>query len=351
MSFSEQDQYWMQQALKEARRGIGLTAPNPPVGAVLSVGDQMIGIGFHHAAGRPHAEREAFADALAKGNESLLSKATLYVTLEPCSSFGKTPPCSDAIREYQVARVVYGSTDPDARHAGRALGLLNESGIPTESGLMEDECDDLIKAFRKTIQTGLPWVIVKTASSLDGRIARQQDKSQWITSHNSRHFVHTLRAEADGILTGGQTIRTDNPALTIREANRPISPEKKQPWRVILTHHHDSIPLSCICLTDQWKEKTLVIENEGECRDVLHRLYSEYGISTLLVEAGGNLVSSLLKEKLVDEWIGFYAPMILGGSPLSVEGQDFLTHEVHLEQVTCTPYSPDFCIRGLLRYE
>lgn len=351
MNVTEQDSQWMQLALKLAEQGIGLTAPNPPVGAVLALGDRLLGKGYHRRAGLLHAEREAFKDALENGNGNHLSEATLYVTLEPCSTHGKTPPCTDAILEHRVARVVYGSTDPNPKHAGAAFQLLKNAGVVVESGCLEDECDDLIRAFRKNILHQRPWVIVKTAMSLDGRIVRKPGNPQWLTSPQSRRRVHTWRAQSDAILTGGQTVRADNPALTIREADRVISPDKIQPWRIIATRSAASIPASSVCLTDEWKERTLIYEDIRSWKSFLEVLYSEKQISTLMVEAGGDLVRRLLEESLVDEWVGFYAPMIVGGETLAVEGGNFFPHEARLNRVLVDRFGDDICINGLLSYE
>ena len=351
MDFSEQDRHWMQVAIEQARLGEGLTSPNPPVGAVLALEERLIGQGYHREAGKPHAEREAFRDALERGNKDILSKVTLYVTLEPCSSHGRTPPCTDAILQYGIARVVYGSMDPDPRHRGGACHLLKDAGIPTGHGLLEDECDYLIRAFKKNVQEKRPWVVVKTAMSLDGRIVRKPENSQWLTSKASRRRVHSLRAYADAILTGGQTVRVDNPALTIREPDHAVSPHKKQPWRIIATRDASAIPSSSICLNDEWKERTLVCENIDSWKRFLEELYASRHISTLMVEAGGDLVKKLLNESLVDEWVGFYAPMITGGSQLAVGGESFLPREAHLERIKVMQLENDICVNGLLKYE
>lgn len=350
MLFTAQDCHWMSHALSLARNGVGMTSPNPPVGAVLVSNGQAIGEGFHRKAGMPHAEREAFADALKRGNASLLPQSTLYVTLEPCSTSGRTPACTDAILEYGVKRVVYGTQDPNPKHAGAADKLLAIHGIVVEHGVMEEECRRLIRPFTKTIKTGMPWVVVKTAASLDGRIARMPGKSQWLTSEAARNYVHTLRSEADAILTGGETVRVDNPAFTIRTPDRAVSCEKEQPWRMIVTRDRKSLPLRACCFTDNFADRTVVFENIIDYQKLMKIIYQKYDASVLMVEAGGNLVRTLLQHQLVDEWIGFYAPMILGGHAMAVAGEEFLKEEAFLEETDCTMYGPDVCIRGLVRY-
>lgn len=351
MPFSLQDCRWMSQALSLARKGLGTTSPNPPVGAVLVAGDSIIGEGYHRKAGYPHAEREALADALNRGNDLLLSKATLYVTLEPCSTAGRTPACTDAILEYGIKRVVYGARDPNPKHAGAADALLASHGILVEHGLMEKECRTVIRAFTKTMETGMPWIVVKTAMSLDGRISRKQDKPQWLTSGEARNYVHTLRSEADAILTGGETVRSDNPSLTIRTPDKSISSDKIQPWRIILTRDRNSLPSDADCLTDAYADRTLIEENIVDYQDLLKKIHGKYGVSLLMIEAGGNLVREFLQRRLVDEWIGFYAPMILGGAPLGMAGEEFLPEEVFLEEVSWTAFDPDMCVRGILCYK
>lgn len=209
----------------------------------------------------PHAEREAIADGVANGNAPLFADSTLYVTLEPCSTSGKTPPCTDAILKHRFKRVVYGSEDPNPKHRGAAADILEQAGIKVTRGVLEKECDHLIRGFRVNMLEGRPWVIAKSAMSLDGRISRSPERSQWLTNEKSRSFVHTLRAECDAVLTGGNTVRLDNPSLTIRKPDRPVSPLKEQPWRIILTHDASSIPADSICLTDEFRDRTLVVEN------------------------------------------------------------------------------------------
>ena len=251
----------MNMAIKLASNGIGLTSPNPCVGAVIVHENQVIGSGFHKKAGLPHAEREAIADGVANGNAPLFADSTLYVTLEPCSTSGKTPPCTDAILKHRFKRVVYGSEDPNPKHRGAAADILEQAGIKVTRGVLEKECDHLIRGFRVNMLEGRPWVIAKSAMSLDGRISRSPERSQWLTNEKSRSFVHTLRAECDAVLTGGNTVRLDNPSLTIRKPDRPVSPLKEQPWRIILTHDASSIPADSICLTDEFRDRTLVVEN------------------------------------------------------------------------------------------
>lgn len=350
MNTEDQDGRWMNMAVELAANGVGLTAPNPCVGAVIVHGNQVIGSGFHEKAGLPHAERNAIADGTARGNAGLFADSTLYVTLEPCSTAGKTPPCTEAILEHHFKRVVYGSEDPNPRHRGAAAEILQRAGIQVTQGILEKECDRLIRGFRLNMLEGRPWVVAKSAMSLDGRISRSPERSQWLTNEKSRAFVHTLRAECDAILTGGNTMRLDNPSLTIRTPDRSVSPLKEQPWRIVLTHDAASIPADSVCLTDEFRDRTLIVENVSSYLELLQNLYSDRKIGTILLEAGGCLVKEFLKAALVDEWVGFYAPIITGGGADGVEGGTFLEREAYLDQPVVRTFGNDVCIRGDVRY-
>ena len=193
-------------------------------------------------------------------------------------------------------------------------------------------------------------MIAKSAMSLDGRISRSPERSQWLTNEKSRSFVHTLRAECDAILTGGNTMRLDNPSLTIRKPDRPVSSLKEQPWRIILTHNAASIPADSVCLTDEFRDRTLIVENVSSYLELLKNLYNERKTGTVLLEAGGCLVREFLKAGLVDEWVGFYAPIITGGGADGVTGGSFLEREAFLEQPVVSIFGSDVCIRGDVSY-
>jgi len=350
MNTENRDAHWISIAVKLAENGIGLTSPNPCVGAVIVYKNRIIGSGFHEKAGLPHAERKAIADGTAKGNATLFADSTLYVTLEPCSTAGKTPPCTDAILEHRFKRVVYGSEDPNPNHRGAAAGILEQAGIQVTRGILEKECDHLIRGFRLNMLEGRSWVIAKSAMSLDGRISRSPERSKWLTNEKSRSYVHTLRAECDAVLTGGNTVRLDNPSLTIRKPDRPVSPFKEQPWRIILTRDASSIPVNSVCLTDQFRDRTLIVENVSNYLELLKNLYNERKIGTVLLEAGGCLIREFLKAGLVDEWVGFYAPMITGGGAEGVAAGPFLEREAWLEHPVVRIFGNDVCIRGNVRY-
>ena len=350
MNAEDQDARWMKLAIELAGKGLGLASPNPCVGAVIVHKDQIIGSGFHEKAGLPHAERNAIADGMAKGNARLFSDSTLYVTLEPCSTTGKTPPCTEAIIEHRFKRVVYGSEDPNPRHRGIAAEILRNAGIEVARGILKKECDFLIRSFRLNMMKGRPWVIAKSAMSLDGHISRSPERSQWLTGKAARSFVHTLRSECDAVMTGGNTVRQDNPALTIRNPKTPVSPLKEQPWRIILTRNAAAIPDNSICLMDEFRDRTLIVENVSNYLELLQNLYSERKIGTILLESGGILMKEFLKAELVDEWVGFYAPVITGGGAEGVKGGAFLEREAYLSEPSVRIFGSDVCIRGDVHY-
>ena len=335
------DQQWMELAIAEARKGIGLTSPNPTVGAVIVKNDQILGKGWHRKAGQPHAEREAIADVTEKHGQGALVGSTIYVTLEPCSTRGRTPACTDGILEAGISRVVYGSVDPNPAHAGQADEILAKQGVEVSQIADRSACDKLIQAFSKVQRTGLPWVILKSAMSLDGRITRPLGESQWLTSPDSRKVVQRLRFESDAILTGGRTLRIDDPALTIRDDSLP---KKPQPWRLVITQgNRDKLPTDAKVFNDAHAERTLVQEN-GDMEAAL-RLLVEKGCNTVLVEAGGTLMGSFLDAGLADEVVAFYAPMLTGGPDAGFSG---LPKEVCLTQPHFTRIGDDVLLRATI---
>ena len=242
------DEEWMKLALEEARKGVGKTAPNPPVGAVIVRDGEVLGKGWHRAAGQPHAEREALADA---GNLDLRD-ATIYVTLEPCSTHGRTPPCTDGIIAAGISRVVYACVDRNPDHAGRADALLRAAGIEVVSGVLAEEAGKILRPFFKVRETGLPWVIWKSAMSLDGRITRPPGEGQWLTGAEARTDVQQLRATVDTMLTSGETVRRDNPALTIRVPE--LLAGRSQPWRVVFSDRPESLDHDAAVFSDEWRD-------------------------------------------------------------------------------------------------
>lgn len=296
------DVKFMRAALREARRGAGLTSPNPAVGAVIVRGGRIVARGFHRCAGMPHAEIEAIA---ALKNPRLASGAILYVTLEPCSTLGRTPPCVAAILRNGFARVVVGAIDPNPAHAGRGVEMLRAAGVEVVTGVLESECRDLNFAFNKWIVTGMPFVIAKAALSLDGRLTRPPREGQWLSNAASRADAQRLRASVDAILVGAGTVRADNPRLTVRGI-----PGFRQPWRVIVARR-GPLPKDAHVFTDKHRERTLVFRDRT-LRAVLREL-GRREISSVLIEGGGAVLGDAIDRRLVDRVQLYLAPFLCGG--------------------------------------
>lgn len=304
---THEDRIWMQIALHEARKGLGTTSPNPPVGALVVKEDSIMGRGWHRKAGDAHAEVEAINDALERHSEEEIRGATLYVTLEPCSTKGRTPPCTKTITDHGIVRVVIGTIDPNPDHSGAAIDILSKAGIEVVTGCREDEARHLIRFFSKHIQTGRPWVIAKTAITLDGRTTLRAADGSWITARPALEDVQSLRQQMDAILVGGETVRKDNPRLTLRGDR---AKNREQPWRVVLTVTRD-LPEEAKLFTDEHQERTMVMHGNSLERalDVL----GQQGITSVLVESGGRLFSHGLANDLVDEVVIYVAPILGGG--------------------------------------
>ncbi len=365
------DQQWMRQAIAEAHKGVGLTAPNPPVGAVVVKDGVLLGSGWHKKAGCPHAEREAIANARAQHGEECCVGATVYVTLEPCSTTGRTPPCCDGIIDAGVKRVVWGAMDPNPAHAGAAEEVLRRAGKITAHGVLVAECRELIKGFGSAQTRERPWVIAKTAMSLDGRITRPEGEGQWLTGSESRATVQKLRTEVDAIITGGATLRADDPELTLRIDHPQGS--KDALWRVVVSRG-GHLPSGSKLFTDAHRDRTiiflvgpvhgsavhtaeqLVLEENLIVAETLEgglKALAKRGIHTALVEAGGRFVGQWLDHQLIDEFVGFYAPMICGGGSLATAGVGVsdAVHMPRLENAHSTVYGDDVMIRGTVNYK
>lgn len=342
MMKSSEDEKWIRVALEEGRKGIGLTAPNPPVGAVLVKDGTEIARGWHHKVGTPHAER----DALSKIQDGEARGATVYVTLEPCSTHGRTGACTEALKSAGVEKVVYGARDPNPFHGGGADEILQSAGIEVVSGVLGEECHELIRGFSMVQREGRPWVIAKIAMSLDGRITRPEGEGQWLTGPRAREEVQKLRVEADAILTSGETVRCDDPALTLRGLGIP--PGKIQPWRAVITRR-DLDRKGFQLFEDEWKDRTVVFQNQSKY-DVLRTLSKQYGVNTVLLEAGGSLLGSFLDERLIDEWVIYLAPMVTGGPTIAVGGQGSGTLEerLNLKNLRIHQVGRDVCARGIV---
>lgn len=333
------DQRWMHLALDQAQRGVGLTSPNPPVGAVIVAQGKVIGQGYHRRAGEPHAEVEAIRDAK-QSNPKLLPGATIFVTLEPCSTHGRTPPCTEAIKDAGIKRVVFGAHDPNPKHRSKSKDIFLLAGIEVTGGVLEDECKTLIRPFAKWITTGIPYVIAKAGQSLDGRITRPAGESQWISNDAARAHGRRLRMRVDAIIVGAETVRKDNPLLTLRDGSAGSG--KLQPWRVVLTRSGDIPPHSHL-LTDDFKDRTVIIRGK-DLPEVLEDL-GKQGVLSVLIEGGGIILGQAFREQLVDEVFWYIAPRFCGGGRPSLAGPA-LPQSIQLDQVTVRPMGDNVMMHG-----
>lgn len=334
------DHHWMEVALAEAHKGIGRTAPNPPVGAVIVKNGTVLGRGWHRAAGQPHAEREALADAAGKD----VRGSTAYITLEPCSTQGRTPPCTQGLIDAGVARVVYACVDPNPAHAGRADEVLTAAGVEVVSGVCPAQAEKILRPFFKVRRTGLPWVIWKTAMSLDGRITRPPAEGQWLTGELARAEVQKLRATVEAILTSGESVRRDDPALTIRVPE--LLEGRSQPWRVVVTNQLETIPANAQLFSDDWRERTL-IRPHSDLEKTLRDLAAEQGVLTVMVEAGGIFSAILFEAGLIDEVVIYYAPLLCGGPTVGLAGAG-LASPLPLDEIEFQQCGDDIRMRGLV---
>ena len=334
------DQKFISYALNLAKKNLGTTAPNPVVGCVITKNNEIISTGVTARDGRPHAEKIAIDKVLSHKNGSqLLQNSSLYVTLEPCSHFGKTAPCADLIIQNRISRVVIASEDPDSRVNGDGIKKLCDAGIEVVVGIMEKESQELNKGFFKAKKTGLPYVTLKLATSLDGKIATKNFDSKWITSEKARHFSHHLRATNDAIMVGSNTVKKDNPMLDCRISGL----EEYSPKRVIVAGNinfdeelkifQTAKNIPTIILTyeqdyDFTNLKNLGVEvifcqkinDQIDLKNALQKLYKS-GINSLLVEGGQNLATKLLKENVIDELIWIRNRKIIGDDGISGIGK------------------------------
>ena len=334
---SENDENWMRMALAEARKGLGTCAPNPAVGAVIVKNGRLLARGYHRKAGRPHAEIEAL-HRLSDRSQAL--EATLYVTLEPCSTTGRTPPCTEAIIRSGIRRVVVGAIDPNPNHRGRGLERLRQEGIAVTAGVLERACTALNVGFNRWILTKRPWIIAKIAQSLDGRITRPSNEGRWLTGPHARRRAHQLRSTVHAILIGAETIRRDDPLLTVRGIRGA-----RQPWRAVLTRS-GNLPSTAHVFCDHHQNKTLIFQQRS-WDEVLTDLGNR-GVTRLLVEGGGDVLGQLFDQHRVDELWSFFAPMITGGNKPSVGGTGVGSNEaaISLSGTKFERFGDDVLVRG-----
>ncbi len=299
----------MRRALREARKGLGLVSPNPAVGAVLVRRGRIIATGYHRGRGLPHAEIECLSAA----PTGSLKSATLFVTLEPCCTTGRTPPCTAAIVQAGIGRAVIGTMDPNPLHSGRGIKQLEDAGIEVIHGVLQEECSRLNEAFNKWIVTRRPFVIAKCGMSLDGRLTRRPNEKRWLTSTAARLEAMKLRARVDAILIGANTLREDNPRLTIRGLGR-----SKQPWRIVLTRA-DNLPQSVHLFADRFAKRTLVYKRR-RLSEVIDDLGSRE-VTSVLIEGGGDVLGQAFDQRLIDKVYFFLAPILTGGPTPAVSGR------------------------------
>lgn len=365
---TDQPEQFMQQALQLARAGLGRTAPNPPVGAVLVRDGRVVGEGFHPAAGEPHAEIFALRQAgdLARG-------ADLYVTLEPCCHTGRTGPCSEALIEAGVARVYAGTVDPDPRVSGDGLARLRSAGVVVSEGLLEADCRRLIAPFAKHVKSGLPYVLYKAAMTLDGQTATAGGDSRWISCEQSRELVHELRNQVDAIMVGSGTVNADNPRLTTR---LPVS-GGRDPVRVVVDASLSTSPQADVYRQQSDAATLLVTAADHAAEEItlyraagveivqvsrhanglkLQEVMTELGrrnLQYLLLEGGRRLAAEMLKAQLVDRVMFFYAPKLIGGEGHGLfagRGVDTLSSACTLGDLQVRQLDCDILVEGEVQY-
>jgi diaminohydroxyphosphoribosylaminopyrimidine deaminase/5-amino-6-(5-phosphoribosylamino)uracil reductase len=356
----------MKHAIELAKKGSGRVSPNPLVGAVIVKDNKIVGEGWHHKCGEAHAEVNAFKSAEEAGID--VSGADMYVTLEPCSHFGKTPPCANAIVAHGIKRVFVGSSDNNPKVSGKGIKILRDNGIEVIENVLYDECRELNQVFFKYISTQLPYVVLKSAMSLDGKIATSTGSSQWITSEKAREYGHYLRHELKAIMVGVNTVLSDNPALTCRIPNgiNPIKIIVDSKLRTPINAR--AVSDNCIILTTDKCDKTkktsfekngvMVIEvdeSDGEVNlNNAMKLLGQRGIDSILLEGGGTLNFSALKQGIVDKYMAFIAPKLIGGrdalTPVEGNGIADVNDALNLEKVSVRQIDKDYLISGYLRW-
>ncbi len=360
----------MKQALREARKGLGRTSPNPAVGAVIVRKGEVVARGYHRRAGLPHAEVEALGKLSKTSPED-----SLYITLEPCNHLGRTPPCTHAILKSGIKRVVVGMKDPNPMVAGGGSQFLKENGIEIVENVLETECRKLNEDFLKFVESGRPFVIAKSALTMDGWIATSSGHSQWITNDKSRQFVHRLRDRVDAVMVGIGTVLADDPSLTARLTRG----KGRDPLRIIVDTHLRT-PVNAKLITHDSPADTLIVisedaglEDQERFRakgvsalvcptkagkidlDTLMTKLGEMSITSLLVEGGASITGSMLRERLIDKFYIFKAPKLLGGDdgiPMTTgPGAKRMDECVILKEIKVRRFGDDILIRGYPVYQ
>ena len=357
-----QQNIWLKHARELAEKGRYSCSPNPMVGAVVISDGKIVGEGYHKRAGEPHAEINAIANANSK-----IENSTLIVTLEPCSTYGRTPPCTEAIIKAGIKKVIIGTIDPNPKHAGKAVEILKNAGIEVELA-NDPDCKSLNEKFNHFITAGLPFVHAKWAMTLDGKIATRTGSSKWISGGESRKAVHKLRAEYDAILTGSGTVLKDDPKLNVR-----LEGKWRQPIKVVIDSELKTPPNANLlksgsktiitCGENASIEKKRELENKGakiikvatgdNGKIILSELFIKLaaeGISSVFVEGGSSLLGALFDSSLINKVTVFIAPKIIGGleslSPVGGIGIEKITDAIKLDTLQFEKIDRDIMITG-----
>ncbi len=359
------DNKYMEYALELAEKGSGFTNPNPLVGAVIVKDERIIGEGYHQYYGGPHAEVNAFQNA--KEN---VEGATMYVTLEPCSHYGKTPPCVDEIIRRGIKKVVIGMVDPNPLVSGRGVKILEDNGLEVFTGMLEDKCRVQNEIFNKYITTKMPFCIFKSAMTLDGKIATHTGDSRWVSGEESREYVHRIRQRVSGILVGVGTLLADDPMLTSRIEDT----ETKNPLRIIVDTKA-KIPMESNIVRTAGEVRTLLVTTDFAPKEKLENLASkgmqilisptkegrvdipnairmigEMGIDSILVEGGSTIAYSFLEEQMIDKVLFFIAPKVVGGeeskTPLGGIGIALMKDAINIDKMSTCIIGEDILVTG-----
>ncbi|WP_069791882.1 bifunctional diaminohydroxyphosphoribosylaminopyrimidine deaminase/5-amino-6-(5-phosphoribosylamino)uracil reductase RibD [Cyanobacterium sp. IPPAS B-1200] len=356
------DQKMIRECLTLAKKALGKTSPNPLVGAVVVKNGQIVGRGFHPQAGLPHAEVFALKEA---GEEAM--GATIYVNLEPCNHYGKTPPCTEAIIQAGISQVVVGMVDPDERVAGGGIRRLMSAGIDVKVGVEEEACGQLNEAFIHRVIHKRPFGILKYAMTMDGKIATATGDSKWITGQKSRDYVHFLRSSCDAVVVGGNTVRKDNPRLTTHGVSR------HNPLRVVMSASFD-LPFDCnlwdtamaatvVYTLPQGDDSALkahllargveVLELENLCPTVVMDNLYHRGFNSIFWECGGILGARAIASGNIQKVLAFMAPKIIGGqqgfNPVGDLGITAMKDALSLQNITLQRFDDDFLIEGYIQ--
>ncbi len=375
LTLNKSDRHFLERAIALAERGRGLTSPNPIVGAVVVREGRVVGTGFHAGAGQDHAEIVAMKDAAGSLLPGALTGATVYVTLEPCSHHGRTPPCAEALIEAGVARVVVAADDPSVWVHGQGFARLRDAGLTVDvaAGDLNYRARRQNDPFRKHVTEGLPFVTYKYAMTLDGRVATESGDSRWISGEASRRRVHELRAESDAVLVGAGTLRRDDPQLTAREVA-----VHSQPLRVVIDSNLriergsallrtiDQGPVLLVCgegvetarrlEVARWGAEVEAVASGPDGRPLpreVARLLAGRDVQSVLMEGGPSLAAAWWDEGLVDKVMAFVAPVLAGGvtapGPLPSGGYPHMDAALRLRDVEIRPSGADVCVTGYVR--